>query len=263
MKDITITKVKLKSEGDKGIDITYSLPSKKDNATFIDEYTSKRKAPINDSLKESIDKLKSHLCAIYEYQPHKANNIEVESIKYDAKGFVITGDIFVLNQVFAPLETPLIESELIYPKYAEVKEIWEEIVKETKEYMDGKTASSEQIVIRFNKANPEFSIEDFKKLSKEEQKIMATKVLEDMGHFVMHSDDEIILDEEPKQEPVLDDWNEPTEENWDAEAEVEKAKNELLESSPAIKKFLEEEEELVNVPDTSGKKKLIIPMKKK
>jgi len=208
--EITINSVKLLYSGLKGIEVTYLLPSIKQNRMFLDEYKSKRKSPIHQDLEDSFSPLKSHLLDICDYSPeqeirdYQKENLSIESVTYGEKGFQITGKLNTLdgrNQV--KLDTGIIADEIQYQAYGQVKDIIKNIFAETKEYLDGKKNINDiQLVLKANKSNNEFDVESFKNMSPTEQKDFATKILEDMGHMVYHTD-EIITSTETDEEPII------------------------------------------------------------
>ena len=198
---LAIASVQLNDRGMKGIVVEYMLPSIKGNVQFADTYKSKRKAPIHTELEECFGWLKSHLLDICGYTLEKEereylmNALEVTAIKYGDKGFEITGELSILSgQKVLTLKTPLISDEIEYFGFNEVVNIAKGIYAETAEYMAGKKVMSDmQIVARFNAKNEEFDMAAFKRMTKAEQRDIATKILEDQGCMVFHND-EIIED---------------------------------------------------------------------
>lgn len=196
-KEKQIASVKLINGGMKGIEIEYLQPSVKGNVQFFDIYKSKRKAPVHEELEKAFVLTKSHLLDICGYtleaeeREYLMNALSITGVKYGEKGIILIGDLFVLGGTrVLKLETPLITDEVEYPDFANLKSIIDNIYSETKEYMDGKKVMSDiQIVARFNAKNEEFDYGSFTKMSKEEQREIATKILEEQGCMVFHNDE--------------------------------------------------------------------------
>jgi hypothetical protein len=201
---IKLASVKLTNGGMKGLEIEYLLPSIKGNVQFFDTYKAKRKAPVHEELESTFSWLKSHLLDICGYtleeieRDYLMGQCSVTGIKYGDKGIVVYGDLLVLGGTrVLKMETPLITDDVEYPEFSKLKAIAEGIYSETKEYLTGKKVMSDaQIVARFNAKNAEFDAESFTKMSKEEQRELATKILEDQGCMVFHND-EITADDAP------------------------------------------------------------------
>lgn len=215
---LQIASVKLTNSGMKGIEVVYLLPSIKGNVQFFDEYKSKRKTPIHAELEETFSWLKSHLLDICGYtleaeeRDYLMGVTEITGIKCGEKGIAVFGDLLVLGGTrVLKLETPLITDEVEYPEFSKLKAIADGIYAETKEYMAGKKVMSDaQIVARFNKGKDDFDADSFSRMTKAEQRELATKILEDQGCMVFHND-EITTDDEgagqivdttKKEEPI-------------------------------------------------------------
>jgi hypothetical protein len=214
---LQIASVKLTNSGMKGIEVVYLLPSIKGNVQFFDEYKSKRKTPIHAELEETFSWLKSHLLDICGYtleaeeRDYLMGVTEITGIKCGEKGIAIFGDLLVLGGTrVLKLETPLITDEVEYPEFNKLKAIADGIYAETKEYMAGKKVMSDvQIVARFNKGKDDFDADSFSKMTKAEQRELATKILEDQGCMVFHNDEITadddageVVDTTKKEEPV-------------------------------------------------------------
>lgn len=213
---LKIASVKLVNSGMKGIDVEYLLPSVKSNVMFNDNYKSKRKAPIHSELEDAFASLRNPLLDICGYTLDKdereylVNSLEMTGVKYGPKGIILIGDLAILGgDKVLTLETPLITDEIEYPEYGKLVEIIEGIYAETHEYMEGrKVMSDAQIVARFNVKNNEFDLASFNKMTKQEQRDLATKILEDQGCMVLHNDD---LGEEKEEAIVVQMDQEKTE----------------------------------------------------
>lgn len=227
---LSIASVKLINGGMKGIEVEYLLPSIKGNVQFFDTYKSKRKAPIHTELEETFSWLKNHMLDICGYTLEKEEReyhlsvLEMTGAKYNAeKGIILYADLFVLGGTrVLKLETPLITDEVEYPEFGKLKSIIEGVYSETKEYMAGKKVMSDaQIVARFNAKNEDFDHNSFKRMTKVEQREIATKILEDQGCMVIHNDEIIEYEEseatvskmeivENKTEDIFEDVPEKT-----------------------------------------------------
>lgn len=241
---LSIASVKLINGGMKGIEVEYLLPSIKGNVQFFDTYKSKRKAPIHTELEETFSWLKNHMLDICGYTLEKEERdynlsvLEMTGVKFNVeKGIILYADLFVLGGTrVLKLETPLITDEVEYPEFGKLKSIIEGIYAETKEYMSGKKVMSDmQIVARFNAKNEEFDHDSFSKMTKAEQREIATKILEDQGCMVFHND-EITTEEETEQ--VIDT----------TVSKIEVVKEEETEDVQELS-FEEEQPKLQNVPE--------------
>lgn len=217
-KEMLIRSVKLVNQGMKGIEITYAMPTTKNFRSFVDEHKSKKKAPIHSELEELFLQLKPYLldCCDYPQETREKDLIETQVIfiQYSNEGFIIKGEKSVLQgDKTVPLHTPMITVD-DYDQFGAATKIMDKIYDEVKVYMSGeKTLSDEQLVIRFNQNKEGFNIEEFKKLSKEEQRNIATQTLEKMGAIVIHSDEvgeaadliEAEVSEEKEENPFIEE----------------------------------------------------------
>ncbi len=194
---IKITSVKLTDYGQKGIEVVYALPSKKNNRQFLDEYKVKRKAPIHDELELAVDALKSHLldiCAYTIQEPDRAylmENLAITSVENGSKGIVIVGELNVLDgEKSVTLKTPGIETEAEYPELGKLIEAVTIIFDETRDYMDGvKSLTDQQIVLKMALNEEGFDEEKVKRMTASELRDWATEILEKQGCMVFHSED--------------------------------------------------------------------------
>jgi hypothetical protein len=191
MKDMKINSVKLVNSGLKGIEVKYALPNNKNNVSFIDEITQKKKAPIHEELEKTFGWLKGHLLDIcgYSLETREKDIIDTEmvSITYNSNGFILVGKKSILDsEKTINLVTPLISSPDEYNQFSKVLSILDGIYAETKAYMAGdKVFSEQQLVLKFNKNNEEFDEQAFLNLPIEEQTNIAAKVLEGLGALVI------------------------------------------------------------------------------
>ncbi len=248
--DVNISAVKLRENGLKGVEVTYAVTETKGTKPFLNEYNSKRSAPIHDTLEETFNWLKGFLLDICGYTDEEAerkiliNALEMVAVKYSDKGFIISGKLKVLEgEKVVSLTTPLICEEDEYAQYSEVTKILDAIYIETKEYMvSNKMMSDEQIVIRFNEKNPEFDIEAFKKLPKEEKEALAIKTIEEGGGVAFKGED--IADEDDENavdltaEPIKKEKKSPAKKEASTELKpvnlIEDAVNDLIKNTPEL-----------------------------
>jgi len=201
---MNIASVKLVNGGLKGVVVTYSMTSEKDKRSFIDEHVSKKKAPIHEDLEVAFESLGEHLLDICGYTSKDKDNVSVTGVTYNDKGFVITGKKKILDgDKTINLVTPLTNGD-DYSEYEAVCKVLDTIYSETEDYMSGaKVFSDAQLVMRFNAGKEDFDVETFKGLSSEEQRDLATTILENMGHIVLLTDDVVPSEmSEPKLEVI-------------------------------------------------------------
>lgn len=227
-----IASVKLVNAGLKGIVVTYAQASNKDNRSFIDEHVSKKKAPIHDELETAFESLREPLLDICGYPDPETyiTDVEMTGVSYNNKGFVLSAKLSILDgEKTINLVTPLIRDGNEYPGFIKVIQVLDKIYEETRSYMAGeKSFSDEQLVLKFNSANEGFDADSFKKLSKEEQREIATKVLQDQGSIVFHPETEEDVEsvEEFESEvsevtPVMTVVKDEVEESFDLEDNFE------------------------------------------
>lgn len=204
--NMQIASVKLVNSGTKGIIVTYAQTSNKDNRSFIDEHTSKKKAPIHEELEVAFESLREPLLDICGYPEPETyvSDLEVTGITYSDKGFVLSAKLNILDgEKTINLVTPLIKDGNEYPGFMKVIQILDKIYEETKLYLSGeKSFSDVQLVLKLNSDKEGFDVDAFKLLSKEEQREIATKVLQDQGSIIFH----------PETEPEVNDTEEGSEE---------------------------------------------------
>lgn len=190
-----IKSVKLNNSGFKGITVEYATSDKNNGRSFINEHKSKRKAPIHKELEEGFKKLKDYFLDICDYSlAYREKDLldtTITGVTLNEKGFIISGTKSVLDgHKTLDLTTPIISSVDGYNKYYDVHNIITAIFDETKAYMIGeKYFSDEQLVLNFYKGKDDFDSESFLSLPKIEQRDLATKVLEEMGCMVIHSEE--------------------------------------------------------------------------
>lgn len=189
-----IASVKLVNAGLKGIIVTYAQTSNKDSRSFIDEHTSKKKAPVHEELETAFEDLREPLLDICGYPEPESyiTDVEMTGVTYNNKGFILSAKLSILDgEKTINLVTPLIRDGNEYPGFMKVIQTLDKIYEETKSYMAGeKSFSDEQLVLKFNSSKEGFDVEAFKGLSKDEQREIATKVLQDQGSIVFHPEEE-------------------------------------------------------------------------
>lgn len=219
-KEVNISAVKLINGGLKGVQVKYSATERKHNREYVNEYISHKKAPIHKELEETFNWLKGYLLDICGYcgnSPEEIelleNNLEMISVQYGNKGFILSGKLAVLTgEKFLSLTTPLITDSVEYNHFSKVCAILDGIYSETKDYMEGnKVMDDTELILKFNKGKEDFNELELEKMSSAEKKEIATKLLEDMGCIVLHNDDmnsdedvedEIVIPEPKKKEVV-------------------------------------------------------------
>jgi len=207
MKNMEIASVKLVNAGLKGIVVTYAQASCKDDRSFIDEHVSKKKAPIHEELETAFESLREPLLDICGYPEPETyiTDVEMTGITYNNKGFVLSAKLSILDgEKTINLVTPLIRDGNEYPGFMKVIQTLDKIYEETRSYMAGeKSFSDEQLVLKFNSSNEGFDADSFKKLSKDEQREIATKVLQDQGSIVFHPETEEEGDSIPEGDGLM------------------------------------------------------------
>lgn len=212
MKNMKINSVKLINAGSKGLEVKYALPNNKDREYKDDTITHKRKAPIHEDLEKTFSWLRGHLLDIcgYSMETREKDIIETEmvSVTYNDNGFVIVGKKNILEgDKTINLVTPLISDPSEYAEFGKVCSILDGIYDETKAYMAGeKTFSDEQFVLKFKSDDEDFNEEEFKKLSAEEKRDFCTKVLQDLGHLVVHTDEMVEATDEDFEEEATPEY---------------------------------------------------------
>lgn len=203
MNNMKINSVKLINSGSKGIEVKYALPNNKDREFIDDTITHKRKAPIHSELEETFSWLRGHLLDICGFDKATREkdilDSEMVSVTYNDNGFVLVGKKTILDgEKTINLVTPLIGDPSEYAEFGKVISILDGIYEETKAYMSGaKVFSDEQLVLKFSSKIDGFDEESFKAMSKDEQRDICTKLLEDLGHLVIHKT-EMTEEEEEK-----------------------------------------------------------------
>lgn len=224
-KEVRIGAVKLVQGGLKGIVVNYEQTEIRNNREFFTEFPGvKKKFPIHQELEDCFGWLKGYLLDICNYsdspseRPMLLESTTIIGVKYNDKGFVITGKLSTIGDKEFALNTPLISAEDGYPDFDKVTAIMDGIYSETKEYMEGKKIiSDEQIVIKFNKGKEDFDINTFRGLSNEEQMKIATEIMTKNKCLIFHNDEieeddgleETIIDTTIEQVPTVEDWVQP------------------------------------------------------
>jgi len=211
--ELRLAKVKLVEGGLKGVILTYEQTEIRNNREFYTEFPGvKKKFPIHRELEDCFKWLRKYLLEICDYPQDESyiQSVEMTSISYTDKGFVLSGKLSVLqhNKCIA-LNTPLVTGEEDYANYTAVTKILDAIYAETKEYVGGKKMMSDtEIVIRYNKGNSEFDIEAFNNLPNEEQMRISTEVMQKNKCMVFLADEieegeEIVVEEAVAPEPIV------------------------------------------------------------
>jgi len=191
-KKISITGIKLKSNGMKGLDVVYNQQHEKDGKIWNATDTSSRKVPVGEDLEKVIKAFRYYLLDIYGYDMGSVNESEciVKSIYFDGD-IEINGELKVLNGIrTVPLSAKKISDELEYDKMDELNKLIMQLKGEVEKYMDGKSVMSDsQLVMTFYKGKGKFDEVEFAGMSDEQKKLEATAILEKMGSLVIHDNE--------------------------------------------------------------------------
>jgi hypothetical protein len=225
-KEVRIGAISLNNNGSNGLVVKYEQTEIRNNREFFTEYSAKKKFPIHQELNDKFLELIPFLLELCNYESDAAlmSGTEIVGIKYNDKGFVLSGKMQAIADKTFAINTPLITDEDGYPDFAKVTAIMDDIYAETKEYMEGKKVLSDiQYVINLNKGNAAFDAKTFESLSQEEQWKIASDFMEKNKCIVTKLDDlEEGEEEEPpfefetleapktEQAPTLKNWNVPT-----------------------------------------------------
>lgn len=196
-----ITKIRLKDDGLKGLEVTYMYPQEKDNLIWNNEHIEKRKHPIHMGLENSINDLRNFLLELCGYYNetisvmHKDYLIEETKITEiavnGATSFRISGEMRTLGDKFIKVSTPDVEVADGYEHFETVLKVITKVVEETHEYMAGKKKLDEaEFLKKFAKLkNDDVLIKEFKDMSNKEKRDKCTEILEKMGAVVLINDE--------------------------------------------------------------------------
>ncbi len=192
-----ISEIKLLSGGLKGLEVCYSKVEKgKDERDWINEYWTKRSIPVNKELLSLVNSFRFYLYDVYGYDMDKINSAELEilSVKGEGGSFIIKGKQKILDGTkYVDMKTPKILEDDGYGKYGEVMGLVGQLFAEVGVYMTGARDEISDLSIVKNgfrgKKGELFNEEEFLGMSEQEQRDMATKVLEKHGSIVIHNDD--------------------------------------------------------------------------
>ncbi len=192
-----ISEIKLLSGGLKGLEVCYSKVEKgKDERDWINEYWTKRSIPVNKELLSLVNSFRFYLYDVYGYDMDKVNSAELEilGIKGEGGSFIIKGKQKILDGTkYVDMKTPKILEDDGYGKYGEVMGLVGQLFAEVGVYMTGARDEISDLSIVKNgfrgKKGELFNEEEFLGMSEQEQRDMATKVLEKHGSIVIHNDD--------------------------------------------------------------------------
>ncbi|MEY2869388.1 MAG: hypothetical protein RIR01_1879 [Bacteroidota bacterium] len=196
-----ITKIRLKDDGLKGLEVTYMHPQEKDNLIWNNEHIEKRKHPIHNDLESSINDLRNfmlELCGYYNETisvMHKDYLIDetkiTELVINGSDSFKISGEMRTLGDKFIKISTPDVEVSDGYSHFDTVVKVIAKIVEETHEYISGKKKLDEaEFLKKFAKLkNDDVLIKEFKDMSNKEKRDKCTEILEKMGAVVLINDE--------------------------------------------------------------------------
>ncbi len=204
---MNIASVKLINSGKKGLLVTYSSPYNCKGTTSMDGLKHTRRFPIHLELENAFKSLRTVLLDVCDYsQENREKDIQdtaVNEIIYNNESFSLKGTKTILDSDKTIPLTPKNITAEDYAEYESATAILDLIYKETKAYMAGeKEISDDQLILRFNEGNAEFDTESFNKLSDIEKRDIATSLLEEMGHIVIHNE-ELAEEEEPLEGEII------------------------------------------------------------
>jgi hypothetical protein len=209
-----VKKIKLDSDGLKGLKIVYEKTEDKDGRSFYTDVIEEKRYPIHLGLEKKFKELRQAYGDILGLMAGKLgdneikyilNNIDITGVSFGHDWFVITGKLTTFCDKKIGISTPKIDETDEFYAYKEVQKIIEEIVVETKEYMSGAKKATDaefgvkyiQSLIKSKKLKEgQTTLDEFESMSPEEQKIWCTNILETkFGSMVSHTED-LIVDEE-------------------------------------------------------------------
>lgn len=208
-KRISITGIKLKSNGMKGMDVVYNQQHEKDGKVWNATDTSERKVPVGEELEKVIKAFRYYLMDIYGYNMDDVNVADclVTAVDFDG-GIMICGELKVMNGIkVVKLKTPSVSDDHEYEKMDELRKLVGQLKVEVEKYMEGKSVMSDsQLVMSFYKGKGKFDEVEFAGMSDEDKKAKATEILEKMGSIVIHNSemDGSYVPEEVGEAVVLD-----------------------------------------------------------
>ncbi len=242
---MNIASVKLINSGKKGLLVIYSSPSSCKGATSMDALKHARKFPIHWELESAFKDLRSVLLDVCDYSKEtREKDIQdttVNEVSYNGSSFSLKGVKTILD---TDKEIPLNPKDITSDDYSEfdaAKEILDTIYKETKAYMAGeKEISDEQLILRFNEGNAEFDNDSFANMTPEEKRDEATRVLHEMGHIVIHTDEIVPVEFEEEEEKEKDEFEVLVEEdvvddNFELEPAGEKVSDTIQPTMEVVK----------------------------
>jgi hypothetical protein len=205
---MTIKKITLAEGGLKGCTVIYVEPKQKGNRTLYPKHTAEEKHPIQIALERPFKDLRFHLleiCGLVNDDMEKGEIDQVVAltrvtgVKLEGDKFSIAGEKEAFADKSFKLETPLIEEGDFYEHFNSVVALLETIVEETQLYLRGEAKVTDQeLVMRWIAAGKEKAIDvvAFENLPDEEQKKLATSILEKKFGAVVILEDEITSVEE-------------------------------------------------------------------
>lgn len=197
-----ITKIKLKTGGLKGADVSILVKDEKNGVTFMDSRTHEKTRPIHLGLEKLFKELRYHLLDICGIVTDKMTAVEKDLIInetfitvacIDGEGIRISGWQQIFGNKKLNLNPPIITPEDGYEHFESVEAIWNKIKEEANKYLSGEVpVSDEEYVHRWVEAGKEkgFDVNSFEALSPDEKKEFCQKVLEkSFGATVLMPDD--------------------------------------------------------------------------
>lgn len=200
--EIQISGVKLINGGLKGLEIKYLRINDLNSNRYKAEISEKSRRPVNIEMQLKFEEFKSYLAELCSVEEEK---VSITGIVAGHSKFLISGTIEVLGKKKSAINTPAITEEDKYDKWDEVQAKVDEIYKMVLSYMEDNsyTATSEQMILQFNKGKEGFDESSLKNMSQEEMVAEATKLLEKIGCVVMNPHEEDMPGGIDSQEEIL------------------------------------------------------------
>lgn len=188
-----IRSINVLNGGLKGLEVDCLRIEKANDREFENEYSEKRKHPIHMELTNSLTDLRPFFLEILGMDKKEVEDIEVTKITIREDAFLLSGKKKVFDTKTIAVNTPLVDDSDGYKNFDKVMKLIDSIVAETEVHMTGtKQLSDTEILLQFaqsGKKGLDYSIDEIKGLSAEEQKDLCTKILEKMGSIVVHNED--------------------------------------------------------------------------
>lgn len=194
-----ISKVKLRNEGLKGLQITWERYETKNGVSFRIESTDKRNAPVHKELLDCFEWLEKYLLISLDKEQ---GTVDVTGIEVKNDGYIMLGLLHTSTGVFN-IKSPVLDHTNL-DRFQEVENIIKGLMSELKEYMDGnKGMSVDEYVKKVNKGNEDFNENEFQEMNSEQKINVYVSLIEKAGGVVIMPDDLQIENEPIVEKPVL------------------------------------------------------------